>query len=63
VHGYGGDKNSWLFVQEPLSAQATVHAIDLPGHGGVSYVDDAGHMVHMEKPSAVVDAVAKKLEE
>jgi len=33
VHGYGGDKNSWLFVQEPLSAGRTVHAIDLPGHG------------------------------
>jgi len=38
VHGFGGDKNSWLFVQEPLSAGApgggrTVHAIDLPGHG------------------------------
>ncbi|XVQ06802.1 acetoin dehydrogenase dihydrolipoyllysine-residue acetyltransferase subunit [Spirillospora sp. CA-255316] len=33
VHGYGGDKNSWLFVQEPLSARATVHAIDLLGHG------------------------------
>jgi pyruvate dehydrogenase E2 component (dihydrolipoamide acetyltransferase) len=33
VHGYGGDKNSWLFVQEPLSRSRTVHAIDLPGHG------------------------------
>lgn len=33
VHGYGGDKNSWLFVQEPLSADRTVHALDLPGHG------------------------------
>jgi pyruvate dehydrogenase E2 component (dihydrolipoamide acetyltransferase) len=33
VHGYGGDKNSWLFVQEPLSQHAVVHAIDLPGHG------------------------------
>ncbi len=33
VHGYGGDKNSWLFVQEPLSARAAVHAVDLPGHG------------------------------
>ena len=33
VHGYGGDKNSWLFVQEPLSERATVHAVDLPGHG------------------------------
>lgn len=33
LHGYGGDKNSWLFVQEPLSAAHTVHALDLPGHG------------------------------
>lgn len=33
VHGYGGDKNSWLFVQEPLSERAAVHAVDLPGHG------------------------------
>ena len=33
VHGYGGDKNSWLFVQEPLSENAVVHALDLPGHG------------------------------
>ncbi|MEU6646436.1 acetoin dehydrogenase dihydrolipoyllysine-residue acetyltransferase subunit [Saccharomonospora sp. NPDC046836] len=33
VHGYGGDKNSWLFVQEPLSQSCTVYALDLPGHG------------------------------
>ncbi|KAA9156472.1 acetoin dehydrogenase dihydrolipoyllysine-residue acetyltransferase subunit [Amycolatopsis acidicola] len=33
IHGYGGDKNSWLFVQEPLSETRTVHALDLPGHG------------------------------
>ncbi|WIY04055.1 acetoin dehydrogenase dihydrolipoyllysine-residue acetyltransferase subunit [Amycolatopsis mongoliensis] len=33
VHGYGGDKNSWLFVQEPLSRTKIVHALDLPGHG------------------------------
>lgn len=33
VHGYGGDKNSWLFVHEPLAEHATVHALDLPGHG------------------------------
>jgi len=33
VHGFGGDKNSWLFVQEPLSAHHVVDAIDLPGHG------------------------------
>ena len=33
VHGFGGDKNSWLFVQQPLSETHAVHAIDLPGHG------------------------------
>ncbi|HEY2205667.1 MAG TPA: acetoin dehydrogenase dihydrolipoyllysine-residue acetyltransferase subunit [Pseudonocardia sp.] len=33
VHGFGGDKNSWLFVQQPLAESATVHALDLPGHG------------------------------
>lgn len=33
VHGYGGDANSWLFVQEPLSADRPVHALNLPGHG------------------------------
>jgi pyruvate dehydrogenase E2 component (dihydrolipoamide acetyltransferase) len=33
VHGFGGDKNSWLFVQEPLAAAATVYALDLLGHG------------------------------
>jgi pyruvate dehydrogenase E2 component (dihydrolipoamide acetyltransferase) len=33
VHGFGGDKNSWLFVQQPLSETHPVHALDLPGHG------------------------------
>lgn len=38
VHGYGGDRASWLFVQEPLAGAGTtggrsVHAVDLPGHG------------------------------
>ncbi|EHR53370.1 putative hydrolase or acyltransferase of alpha/beta superfamily [Saccharomonospora marina XMU15] len=33
VHGYGGDKNSWLFVQEPLALRRPVYALDLPGHG------------------------------
>jgi pyruvate dehydrogenase E2 component (dihydrolipoamide acetyltransferase) len=33
VHGFGGDKNSWLFVQQPLAETYTVHAVDLPGHG------------------------------
>jgi pyruvate dehydrogenase E2 component (dihydrolipoyllysine-residue acetyltransferase) len=33
VHGYGGDRDSWLFLQEPLSARHRVYALDLPGHG------------------------------
>jgi pyruvate dehydrogenase E2 component (dihydrolipoamide acetyltransferase) len=33
VHGYGGDKNSWLFVQQPLAEAHTAIALDLPGHG------------------------------
>lgn len=33
VHGFGGDKNSWLFVQQPLAEERAVHAVDLPGHG------------------------------
>lgn len=36
VHGYGGDKNAWLFVQEPISADRATYALDLPGHGASS---------------------------
>ena len=33
VHGYGGDRNSWLFLQEPLATRYRVYALDMPGHG------------------------------
>ncbi len=33
IHGYGGDRNSWLLLQEPLAARHRVYALDLPGHG------------------------------
>ncbi len=33
VHGYGGDKDSWMFVQEPISTDRVTYALDLPGHG------------------------------
>ena len=40
VHGYGGDKDSWMFVQEPIAADAdrprATYALDLPGHGASS---------------------------
>jgi pyruvate dehydrogenase E2 component (dihydrolipoamide acetyltransferase) len=33
IHGFGGDKNNWLFNHEALAATHTVYALDLPGHG------------------------------
>lgn len=33
IHGFGGDADRWLFTQEPLAANASVYALDLPGHG------------------------------
>jgi pyruvate dehydrogenase E2 component (dihydrolipoamide acetyltransferase) len=33
IHGFGGDLDRWLFTQEPLSANASVYSLDLPGHG------------------------------
>jgi pyruvate dehydrogenase E2 component (dihydrolipoamide acetyltransferase) len=33
IHGFAGDKNSWLFNHEVLAAANTVYALDLPGHG------------------------------
>jgi pyruvate dehydrogenase E2 component (dihydrolipoamide acetyltransferase) len=36
VHGYGGDAMAWQLVMEPLAAEHTVYAIELPGHGGSS---------------------------
>lgn len=33
VHGFGGGLDNWLFNQDALAAEATVYALDLPGHG------------------------------
>jgi pyruvate dehydrogenase E2 component (dihydrolipoamide acetyltransferase) len=33
LHGFGGDLDNWLFNIDPLAEQATVYALDLPGHG------------------------------
>jgi len=38
IHGFGGDLDLWLFTQEPLSANASVYSLDLPGHGQSSKV-------------------------
>lgn len=45
VHGFGGDANGWGFVQQALSSQFDVIALDLPGHGnsGKSIEDGSLH--------------------
>jgi pyruvate dehydrogenase E2 component (dihydrolipoamide acetyltransferase) len=58
VHGFGGDKNSWLFVQQPLAEERTVHALDLPGHGASSKdVGDGSLATLAETVTGFLDAV------
>jgi pyruvate dehydrogenase E2 component (dihydrolipoamide acetyltransferase) len=58
VHGYGGDRNSWLFLQEPLAAKYRVYALDLPGHGtSAKEVGDGSLEVLAGAVSGVLDAV------
>jgi pyruvate dehydrogenase E2 component (dihydrolipoamide acetyltransferase) len=58
VHGYGGDRNSWLFLQEPLAARYRVYALDLPGHGTSSKdVGDGSVSMLAETVLGVLDAI------
>src|SRR5262245_22071226 len=42
IHGFGGDLDNWLFNIDALAENATVYALDLPGHGqSVKTVGDA----------------------
>jgi pyruvate dehydrogenase E2 component (dihydrolipoamide acetyltransferase) len=34
VHGFGGDLNNWMLVQQELADRFRTVALDLPGHGG-----------------------------
>jgi pyruvate dehydrogenase E2 component (dihydrolipoamide acetyltransferase) len=34
LHGFGGDLNTWMFVQPVLAEKSRTIAFDLPGHGG-----------------------------
>ena len=42
VHGLGGSWQSWSTILDALSAQRTVIAIDLPGHGASPTEPDSG---------------------
>jgi len=58
VHGYGGDRNSWLFLQEPLAAKYRVYALDLPGHGtSAKDVGDGFIGVLADAVTGVLDAL------
>ena len=58
VHGYGGDRNSWLFLQEPLAAKYQVYALDLPGHGtSAKDVGDGTLGVLADAVTGVLDAL------
>jgi pyruvate dehydrogenase E2 component (dihydrolipoamide acetyltransferase) len=59
VHGYGGDKNSWLFVQQPLAEEGRrAIALDLPGHGASTKdVGDGSLQTLTETVSGFLDAL------
>jgi len=58
VHGYGGDRNSWLFLQEPLAVKYRVYALDLPGHGtSAKDVGDGTLGVLADAVTGVLDAL------
>ncbi|MCQ4212294.1 acetoin dehydrogenase dihydrolipoyllysine-residue acetyltransferase subunit [Streptomyces longispororuber] len=58
VHGFGGDKDSWLFVRTPLAARHTVYALDLPGHGdSVKDVGDGGLVVLADAVTGFLDVL------
>ena len=42
IHGLGGSWRSWATIIDALSAERTVIAIDLPGHGATPAEDDSG---------------------
>jgi pyruvate dehydrogenase E2 component (dihydrolipoamide acetyltransferase) len=47
LHGFGADMNGWLFNQGDLAEQATVYALDLPGHGQSAKDVDDGSIASM----------------
>jgi pyruvate dehydrogenase E2 component (dihydrolipoamide acetyltransferase) len=42
LHGFGGDLNTWMFVQPVLAEKSRTIAFDLPGHGGSTKEVGAG---------------------
>lgn len=40
MHGFGGDKETWLLLAAALGRAVPLHAIDLPGHGDSTMPDE-----------------------
>ncbi len=57
VHGFASDARSWGLNQPTLGQDATVHAIDLPGHGPLPAHDIGG----LDRLAETVLAAAKAL--
>ena len=59
IHGFGDSTKAWMFVQEPLSADRTVHAIDLPSHGQSDVAPSVATLDALtETMQAAIDALA-----
>jgi pyruvate dehydrogenase E2 component (dihydrolipoamide acetyltransferase) len=56
VHGFGSDARSWTMNQPALAAEATVYALDLPGHGA-SPAHDIGGLNRMAEVVAAAIAL------
>jgi len=59
VHGFGGDKESWLTLVSRLPAKQSVVALDLPGFGRASPIDASRASARHQ--AAVVLAVLRQL--
>lgn len=55
LHGFGGDLNNWLLIQDRLAEDRTVIAFDLPGHGASEKRNTHGDVDSLAK--AVADAL------
>jgi pyruvate dehydrogenase E2 component (dihydrolipoamide acetyltransferase) len=58
LHGFGGDKNNWLFNHEVLAKKQAVYALDFPGHGESSkQVGDGSLVMFAETLKGFMDAL------
>lgn len=58
LHGFGADMNGWLFNQGDVAENASVYALDLPGHG--KSVKDVGDGT-MASMAGLVEGFMKEL--